>query len=250
MVLAVRINKMIISLDQSTFYFFKFLEDISSFFFGTTDTPVLDFWWCLPWVSKPGWIPFCVLSCLCGPQIHLWCDACWLYRGQHDSQAFLIHVIIDISARIGGGSGLEPTTICQLCKAVRGQVYFFFSRKLSSSWFVHQTDAPYLADPEVFQPSIDNSMVDRIREMCMRKSSSNSFFNFFSSGQEEMNHKLCSHLMGFHFNNSPKEVSYTNHHWTHTWATKLHDPWGVKNWRVFFNIEDLRPKWHTHAFGK
>ena len=26
-------------------------------FHGATDTPVLDFWWRLPWVSKPGWIP-------------------------------------------------------------------------------------------------------------------------------------------------------------------------------------------------
>ena len=26
-------------------------------FCGATDTPVLDFWWRLPWVSKPGWIP-------------------------------------------------------------------------------------------------------------------------------------------------------------------------------------------------
>ena len=26
-------------------------------FCGATDTPVLDFLWCLPWVPKPGWIP-------------------------------------------------------------------------------------------------------------------------------------------------------------------------------------------------
>ena len=26
-------------------------------FCGASDTPVLDFWWHLPWVSKPGWIP-------------------------------------------------------------------------------------------------------------------------------------------------------------------------------------------------
>ena len=26
-------------------------------FWGATDTPVLDFWQHLPWVSKPGWIP-------------------------------------------------------------------------------------------------------------------------------------------------------------------------------------------------
>ena len=35
----------------------KFLEDTSAFY-GVTDTPVLDFWWRLPWVSKPVWIPF------------------------------------------------------------------------------------------------------------------------------------------------------------------------------------------------
>ena len=33
-----------------------FLEDTSPSC-GATDTPVLDFWWCLPWVSKPEWIP-------------------------------------------------------------------------------------------------------------------------------------------------------------------------------------------------
>ena len=26
-------------------------------FCGATDTSLLDFWWCLLWVSKPGWIP-------------------------------------------------------------------------------------------------------------------------------------------------------------------------------------------------
>ena len=39
--------------------------------------------------------PFCMLSHLCDPQIHLWCDTCWLYRGKHSSLAFLIHVSAD-----------------------------------------------------------------------------------------------------------------------------------------------------------
>ena len=34
--------------------FFKILEDISPFC-EVTDTPALDFSWCLPWVSKPEW---------------------------------------------------------------------------------------------------------------------------------------------------------------------------------------------------
>ena len=43
-------------------FFKKNLEEIS-LFRGATDTTVLDFWWCLPWVSKPGWIPFaCFLA--------------------------------------------------------------------------------------------------------------------------------------------------------------------------------------------
>ena len=37
-------------------FFLKFFGGHESFC-GATDTPVLDFWWCLPWVSKPGWIP-------------------------------------------------------------------------------------------------------------------------------------------------------------------------------------------------
>ena len=33
-------------------------------FCGAIDTFVLDFWWCLPWVSKPGWISLvCSLAC-------------------------------------------------------------------------------------------------------------------------------------------------------------------------------------------
>ena len=38
-----------------------------------TGTPVLDFWWCLPWFSKPGYIPYlhASLPTQLIPQIHL-----------------------------------------------------------------------------------------------------------------------------------------------------------------------------------
>ena len=38
------------------FFLKKFLEDMIPFC-GATDSPVLDFWWLLPWVSNLGWIP-------------------------------------------------------------------------------------------------------------------------------------------------------------------------------------------------
>ena len=41
----------------------RFLEDISPFR-GPTDTTVLDFWYCLPWVSNPGQIPHLYASSL------------------------------------------------------------------------------------------------------------------------------------------------------------------------------------------
>ena len=70
---------------------------------GPLMPPVLNFWCCLPQASKPGWIPFCLLSCLCDPQIHLWFDTCWLYGGKHGSWTFFIHVLTDMSTSIGGG---------------------------------------------------------------------------------------------------------------------------------------------------
>ena len=64
------------------------------------------------WVSKLGWIPFCKLSHLYDPQIHLLRNTCWLYSGQHGGRAFSIDVFADVSTSIGGGSGLETTTVC------------------------------------------------------------------------------------------------------------------------------------------
>ena len=74
-------------------FFFQFLEDISPFC-GDIDTIVLDVWWHLSWVWKPGWIPFVgVLSYPSDSQIHLWCYICWLYGGQHGSRVFSIYVL-------------------------------------------------------------------------------------------------------------------------------------------------------------
>ena len=54
-------------------------------FCGAIDAPVLDFWWRLRWVSNLGLIFACVLSRLYDPQIHLWCDTCWLYGGRSEN---------------------------------------------------------------------------------------------------------------------------------------------------------------------
>ena len=57
-----RYCEILIEMGEVRLFFFKiFLEDISPFC-GATDTPVLDFWWRFPWVSKPGGPLACMLS--------------------------------------------------------------------------------------------------------------------------------------------------------------------------------------------
>ena len=97
-------------------FFFLILEDISPFCVAT-HTLVLDFWWHLPWVSKPGWI-CCILSLLCDPQIHFWWNTCWLCGGQHGSQAFYPHICTSKSTNNGGGLGLKSMTFCAVSTAL------------------------------------------------------------------------------------------------------------------------------------
>ena len=84
---------------------FDFFEDICLFRGATL---ILLFWTssdiCAGSQSHGG--SLCVLFHLCDPQIYLWCDTCRLYRGQHGSQTFSIHVLADVTSSIGGGGDL------------------------------------------------------------------------------------------------------------------------------------------------
>ena len=86
---------------MSNFFKELFLADISPFC-GATDTTVLNFWWCLPWVSRPGWTSLIACFVVCvkqNPQIHLWCDTCWPLGSQHGCKAISIHILMN---NIGG----------------------------------------------------------------------------------------------------------------------------------------------------
>ena len=91
-----------------TFLVKIFLNDISPFC-GATDNPVLDFWWHLPWVSKPGWILACVQ---CIPQIPLWCKTCWPIDGQHGSWVCIIDLLT--CTHIQAFVGLKTRTYVQI----------------------------------------------------------------------------------------------------------------------------------------
>ena len=84
------------------FLFFKILlEDTSPFVgFGLLVTSALGF------KTRADPSLACFLTCAQWiPQIHLWCDTCWLYSGQHGSRAFLTHILADVLQAL---VGLEP----------------------------------------------------------------------------------------------------------------------------------------------
>ena len=83
---------------------FKIFVDTSPFS-GATDTPCFR----LLVTSAMGYkarmesLLLCFLTCAQWiPQIHPFCDTCWLYSCQHGSRGFSSHVLVDISTSTGG----------------------------------------------------------------------------------------------------------------------------------------------------
>ena len=97
-------------------------------------------------------------------------------------------------------------------------------------------NAVHLADPVLFHPTVDNSMLDTMREMCVHSMGK----SFPTSDFFERQKQLCDRLTSIGFRNEPiSSESYTNHHWTHTWAGPKYDPWGIRNSDRTFNIKEL-----------
>ena len=81
-----RIFRQICIIGYSTIYFFSVLKKLSGHisFYGTTNTPVLDFWWHILWHLLTHTSQRCIWSVY--PEIHLCCNTCWPLDGQYGSQ--------------------------------------------------------------------------------------------------------------------------------------------------------------------
>ena len=93
---------------MKTFFQKNILEDISPFC-GTTDTPILDFWWCLSWSTGVDPSLACFITCMHWiPQIHLWCDTYWPLGVQHGSCTILsTYLHASIQALVGHEPGIK-----------------------------------------------------------------------------------------------------------------------------------------------
>ena len=113
-------------------------------------------------------------------------------------------------------------------------VYFGYHR----GWFLglgKPNEKVILAEAIDFQPNPDDSMVDSMREMCR-----NADGQVFPSETFALRQKtLCDRLISHSFGRRADPLAYSDHHWTHTWAGKLHDPWGLHETRMRFSIHEL-----------
>ena len=106
-----------------------------------------------------------------------------------------------------------------------------------NTWMFSAPSPPVaLADPKTFHPTIDNSMLDDIKAMCLNSEGR----PFLSRKYMQRQRELCKNMLVHDFRNTVDSDSYTNHHWTHTWAGDRNDPWGVHGIKQTFNIKDIK----------
>ena len=95
-------------------------------FCGATDTPILDFWWRLLWVSKPEWVlPYSSLAEVyllryTFPEIHLWCDTCQPLGSQHGNWAISSTYL----QGIGGTQNQELSCHCSVWDQAGQTIYW------------------------------------------------------------------------------------------------------------------------------
>lgn len=95
-------------------------------------------------------------------------------------------------------------------------------------------DVITLAQPDDFQPRLDESMLDSMREKCI-----NNDLDLGSAETVSRQRALCDKLLDMTFKNQPKATSYTVHYWTHTWAGPKHDPWNIHGMQSTFNVKEI-----------
>ena len=95
-------------------------------------------------------------------------------------------------------------------------------------------DQVRLAHPIQFEPSVDYSMLDHMKEKCLHQNN-----GYMSSELLKTHQQLCTRILGMSFTEKLGPESYTDHHWTHLWAGVKYDPWGAFNYRVFFNVSSI-----------
>ena len=96
-------------------------------------------------------------------------------------------------------------------------------------------DGLLLAAPAVFHPTVDTSMIDHMRDKCVRAR---------STLPSAAHHRVCDDVLARGFRDGPAPESYTDHHWTHLWAGRRYDPLGVFNSPDTFDVRSLESRRH------
>ena len=96
-----------------------------------------------------------------------------------------------------------------------------------------------LASADTFQPTTDSSMRDYMRNICVRnlKESANKVQK--SSGSSRTEARLCNRILRQGFRDKPTNVSFTDHHWTHSWVGVVNDPYNIIGTNKYVDVRTL-----------
>ena len=91
------------------------------------------------------------------------------------------------------------------------------------------SNKPHLASPELFQPLVDSSMLDMMRQNCLPGSRQGSGSRTWSDTWVHNQRRMCAAIRGRSLTDRAPSNAFTVHHFTHTWAGRKYDPKGVFN---------------------
>ena len=96
----------------------------------------------------------------------------------------------------------------------------------------------YLGTPDEFNPRLDESMLDIMRDRCIPGNEGH--MKDVDSNVIRRQKNLCERITSMNFDNKPKiGTSYTIHYWTHSWAGPKHDPWNIYDTNALFHVEEI-----------
>ena len=96
------------------------------------------------------------------------------------------------------------------------------------------------APPTYFFPTVDKSRIEKIKYRCKKQD----YGTFFSEDYFKTQKDICENMLSDRFVNKPTKDSYTDHHWTHSWAGPNNDPYGLLKSEFYFDLRKFLKKFN------
>ena len=98
----------------------------------------------------------------------------------------------------------------------------------------------WLASADTFQPTTDSSMRDFMRSCCIKGSKHYMSDQHKSASFLATQARLCEKVLRQGFREkATSDLSYTDHHWTHSWVGVINDPYNIIGTNKYIDVQTL-----------